>query len=258
MLTVALVVSVHPVRRDTWKDCCSTVEQRESAGRTCPTFRLTDVQGQDRLRPLERLDLRLLVEGKDHGIVRRIQVEPDDIANLVHESRIGRELERARDVRLEPKRPPDTANHGVTHAGLRGHRARTPVRLALGEGFQRLDDHGFDGFVRDRARCADPRFVIQSIEAALNEARAPLPDGRIGGSMPTRHGGIRRRRRAREDESRTKRQRPIDAGSIRQTHTNSRRSSSVTTNTALGRPIVAMSPTDMPSWLLQDNSFPGD
>jgi hypothetical protein len=150
--------------------------------------------------------------------LRRIQIEPDHIANLVHELRIGRKFERAGDVRFEPKRPPDAANHGVTHAGLRGHRARAPVRLALGESFQRFDDHGFDGFVGDRARRTHARFVIQSIEPALNEARAPLSHGRIGRSIATRDDGIRSRDRAREDESRPKRQRAIDAGPLRQAH----------------------------------------
>lgn len=39
--------------------------------------------------------------------------------------------------------------------------------------------------------------------------------------------------------------------------TNSRRSSSVTTNTALGRPIVAMSPTDMPRGFCKTIRFQG-
>ena len=96
-----------------------------------PPFGLADVHGQDRLRALERLDLRFLVDREHHRIVRRIHIQPDDVPNLVHELRVGRDLERLRDVRLEPKRPPDAADHRVTHPGLRGHRPRAPVGLAL-------------------------------------------------------------------------------------------------------------------------------
>ena len=52
-------------------------------------LRLAEVHRQDRLRPLERLDLGLLVEGKHDRVVRRVHVKPDDVADLVHDLRIG-------------------------------------------------------------------------------------------------------------------------------------------------------------------------
>ena len=59
-----------------------------------PPFGLADVHRQDRLRALERLDLGFLVDREHHRIVRRVHVQPDDVPHLVHELRIGRDLER--------------------------------------------------------------------------------------------------------------------------------------------------------------------
>ena len=41
-----------------------------------PSLGLADVHRQDRLRALQRLDLRLLVHREDHGIRRRSHVQP--------------------------------------------------------------------------------------------------------------------------------------------------------------------------------------
>ncbi len=69
-------------------------------------LRHTRHQRQHRRRAVERLDLRLLIDTKHHRCLRRVQVQADDVAHLVDELRIGRELERLRLVRLEPERPP--------------------------------------------------------------------------------------------------------------------------------------------------------
>jgi transposase len=47
------------------------------------------------LRAIERLDLTLLIDAQHQCFVRRVQVEPDDIANLLHEFRVVRDLEFA-------------------------------------------------------------------------------------------------------------------------------------------------------------------
>ena len=53
---------------------------------------LAGAHGQQRLGSVERLDLRLLVDAKHQGPVGRIEVETDDVADLLHEQRIGRQL----------------------------------------------------------------------------------------------------------------------------------------------------------------------
>ena len=47
---------------------------------------------QHGLRAIECLDLALLVHAQNHGLQWRIQVQPDDIAHLVHKKWIGGEL----------------------------------------------------------------------------------------------------------------------------------------------------------------------
>src|ERR671915_439297 len=46
-------------------------------------------QRQDRRRAIERLDLRLLVDAHDDRGVGRVEIEPDDVAHLVDEQRVG-------------------------------------------------------------------------------------------------------------------------------------------------------------------------
>ena len=108
-----------------------------------PSFGLTQVHRQDRLRALQRLNLRLLVDGKDGGVVRRVHVETDHIAHLLNQLRIRRELESPREMRLEPERAPDAPDHRVTQAGRRRHRPGAPVRRPRRLGLERLHDDRF-------------------------------------------------------------------------------------------------------------------
>ena len=62
---------------------------------------------QHRRGAVQRLDLGLLVDAEHHRRVGRVQVQPDDVADLVDELRVGRQLELVHQVRLEPERPPD-------------------------------------------------------------------------------------------------------------------------------------------------------
>jgi hypothetical protein len=45
---------------------------------------------QDRLGAVQRLDLGLLVDAQHDGALGRVQIEPDDIADLRHELRVPR------------------------------------------------------------------------------------------------------------------------------------------------------------------------
>jgi hypothetical protein len=57
---------------------------------------------QQRLGPVQGLDLGLLVEAEHDRPAGRIQVQPDDVGDLLRERRVLAELERALPVRFEP------------------------------------------------------------------------------------------------------------------------------------------------------------
>ena len=62
---------------------------------------------QDGLRTFQRLALALLIDAEHEGALGWLEIEPDDIAHLFHEERIGGGLEGFLPVRLQPERAPD-------------------------------------------------------------------------------------------------------------------------------------------------------
>jgi len=50
-----------------------------------PALHLSRPHRQKRLRPVQRLDLRLLVGAEHQSLVRRVEVEPDDVPDLLDE-----------------------------------------------------------------------------------------------------------------------------------------------------------------------------
>ena len=48
-----------------------------------PPLHLAGLHRQQRLRAVERLNLRLLIDAEHRGMRRRIQIQPDDVADLL-------------------------------------------------------------------------------------------------------------------------------------------------------------------------------
>ena len=69
-----------------------------------PPFDLPGPQRQHRRAAIQRLDLRLFIDTQDQGAIRWRQIQADDIAHLVDEERVLRELERLDAVGLQRKR----------------------------------------------------------------------------------------------------------------------------------------------------------
>jgi hypothetical protein len=122
---------------------------------------------QDRLLPIERLDLAFLVDAKDKRPVGRREVKADDIAHLVDEQWIGRQLEALAAVRLQAERPPHTADRRMRKAGFSRHRTDRPVRRVRRRGAQRSLDHSGNLVVVDGSRSAGASLVEQTITAIL-------------------------------------------------------------------------------------------
>jgi hypothetical protein len=56
------------------------------------TLHVTQAHGQQRLSPLQGLDLRILVDAEHQGLVGRVQVETDDVTDLLDKEGVGGEL----------------------------------------------------------------------------------------------------------------------------------------------------------------------
>jgi hypothetical protein len=76
------------------------------AAHSCACDVYTRHRRQDRLLAIECLDLAFLIDAEDKGSGRRRKVKADDIAYLVDEQRIARQLECLATVRLQAN-----ANH---------------------------------------------------------------------------------------------------------------------------------------------------
>ena len=85
------------------------------------------LHGQSRLGSVERLDRAFFIDGQDDGVGGRINVEPNDIAQLTDEVGIVRELELAVAVRLQAVATPDAPDRAFTDANRHGHHQGRPM-----------------------------------------------------------------------------------------------------------------------------------
>ena len=127
-------------------------------------------QGQQGLRPAQRLDLRLLVHAHHHGVGRRLQVQADHIVDLGLGLRIGRELEGRHPMGLQGMRLPDPVHGAVRDPRRPGHIARRPVRHPAA-GWPERQGHDLRALARaHRRRPARLRSVGQPRQAPGGEA----------------------------------------------------------------------------------------
>ena len=135
------------------------------------------LQRQPRLGAVEGLDLAFLVDRQHDGMRRRIDIEPDHVAQFGDELRVGRELELPVAVRLQPVRLPDAPHGAGADAARLRHQVGGPVgRLGRRLG-QRQRDHAFDHLRPERRNARGPRLVAQkAVDAFPHEALLPAPD----------------------------------------------------------------------------------
>ena len=76
---------------------------------------LAGPQGQNRLGPIERLDLALLIGAQDQCAVGRVEVQADDVTDRLDQLRISRQLERLGPMWLQPEGLPDAVDGRPTH-----------------------------------------------------------------------------------------------------------------------------------------------
>ena len=136
---------------------------------------------QHRLGPVQGLDPGLLVHAQHHRLLGRVVVEADDVDDLVHELRIGGQLEGVLQVGLEVEPPPDPPDRRLRQAAARGHRGPRPVRRVRRGLLQRRHHHVLDLVEQDRRRPARARLVDQTLEPVRHEPGTPA------GHRPWRH-----------------------------------------------------------------------
>lgn len=133
--------------------------------------------GEDGLGSIQGLNLAFFVDTEDHGLFGRVEIQPDDIADLFDEERVGRDLEMALPMGLETEGLPDAVNGGPRDGDFLGHGADRPMGAVLRfrlNGF--LDELG-DSFIGNRAGTPGPQFIMKARDSLILITAAPSADG---------------------------------------------------------------------------------
>src|ERR1035437_5048293 len=139
-----------------------------------PALWLTGTHREDGLASIQRLDLSLLVGAEDQRPLKRIQIQTDYVADLLHQLWVVGQLECVGAMGLKPKCAPNPVDGRAAEAARSGHGAGTPVSRVFGGGLQRLHDDRFDLVVADLARGTTTGLVEQTRSPSFDEAPAPL------------------------------------------------------------------------------------
>jgi hypothetical protein len=131
---------------------------------------------QHRRGPLQRLDLRLLVDREDRRVRRGRQVQADHIADLVDQQRVGGDLEVFGAPRLQAEGPPDAVHAGRRDPHPPGQLPLGPVRGTLRDLFQGAHHYLLHLGIGDGARYSRARLIAQSVQPPGQEPGPPYGD----------------------------------------------------------------------------------
>jgi hypothetical protein len=126
-----------------------------------------------------RLTLRLFVHAQHQRTLGRIEIEPDDVAQLRVELRVAAELESLHPVRLQAILLPDAMHGGGRETHFSGQAPRAP----MGCGFrlaQRRANHRLLLCRRDSPRSARSRQSPQPGQSRLAVTPPPQTDRGLG------------------------------------------------------------------------------
>src|SRR6266540_4362405 len=116
-----------------------------------------------------------------NSVVRRVEVQPDDIDQLLLEPAVVGQLERLHPVGLQPPRGPDPLHRRRGDPGHGGHRAATPVGVPRRLAVQRQINHLSDLLRRDRRLTAPTLAHLTEVDQPpLREVRPPRQHRRPG------------------------------------------------------------------------------
>jgi len=143
------------------------------------------LERQSGLGPIEGLDLRLLIDAEHDRPVRRIEVEPDDLGDLLLEHRVVRDLEALCQMGLQACVRPYPAHDRGRNAHRVSHRRAAPVR-GIGRRFLNgLRDHLQANLPWQRRHPRGPRLVaLEPWHALIEIPLLSAPDRRLRHARP--------------------------------------------------------------------------
>ena len=136
---------------------------------------------QARLRAIKRLDLALFIDREDDRMLRRVDIEADNVLEFIRKLRIVRQLERADAMRGELVSLQNPLHRSQAHAGrLRQHPA-CPMRCFSRRRPKCQIDHPLHERGRQRRLAGFAGLVAgQAGNALLHKALLPAPHHRLG------------------------------------------------------------------------------
>jgi len=134
---------------------------------------------QASLRAIERLNLALLIDRQNDGVLRRIDIKADDIAQLGNELSVVRQLELPHTMRLQAMRAPDAPHRTDADPNDLGDGRAGPMgcvrrRHSQGQAHDPLGDLGRQG--------RDARWAPTGRQCLRHQTALPAPND--GLSLP--------------------------------------------------------------------------
>ena len=127
--------------------------------------RICPIPRQTRLRALQRLALGFLVAAQHQRLVRRVEVEPDDVPELLFKALVVGQFEGARQMRLDVTGRPQALHAGRRNPGGARHRAATPPPQ-MGRRRHRLLQHLLHRGLRQPRLAPAPGTIAQPLQPA--------------------------------------------------------------------------------------------
>ena len=131
---------------------------------------------EQRLRAIQGLHLRLLIHAENQRVVRRIQIEADDVDDFLGESRVVAHLECSQPMRFEVGGRPDFAHLMLGDARMLRHQTEAPVRRFARDPFDGHPQDLFGDLGGELTRLSGSRTVVEAIDPVVEIAMTPLVD----------------------------------------------------------------------------------
>ena len=155
------------------------------------------LHGKTGLGPIESLDLAFFVQAQNKGLVRWIQVQAHDVAQLLDKVLVPTEFEGIDQMGLQVVLLPDATDSRFTQTLGFGHSPRAPMRRIRRRRMQGGFNHGFDFTRRDFRNTTRPGGVFfQAGKPESQKALSPQLDGgtrdlQFAGDVVIEHPGSR-------------------------------------------------------------------